>query len=305
MHGTVSIHEYEKDLVEFLEHKCSLQQDKNLHTTTEWPPPRTLCSSCGAELCRIYCSTCLEIQIPKDSWPRPLVRDLERGTPFRLPFKVDLILDDKRGASTGIQAAAICQIADSDGYNDSNHEIGTKEHSFRIFERDSDEKFSIPNLSQKDEHAFVLFPGPGSRPLSEILSKSTIDRLVVLDCKWTKSSVRLNPHIDRLPKVSLDIQPSQSYFWRWHAAGEGMVSTIEAIYYAARQVADALEEEWNSQEKNDLVHLLWLFGLQRDLIRQKYEAGEIRTRDERAVPFSPDAKEFQRKVRDRGTKRSD
>jgi ABC-type Zn2+ transport system substrate-binding protein/surface adhesin len=41
--------------------------------------------------------------------------------------------------------------------------------------------------------------------------------------------------------VHLEFPPHKSHFWRWHNRGDGMLSTIEAVYFAAREVSAALQ----------------------------------------------------------------
>jgi len=128
-----------------------------------------------------------------------------------------------------------------------------------------------------DEGTYVLFPQEGkSVPISSVAHK--IKRLIVLDIKWTRSynvrlfsadhhktaaaaaatttttvlagggekttttTARINPlsPLEDLPFVHLEFPPQKSHFWRWHNRGDGMLSTIEAIYFAAREVAVAL-----------------------------------------------------------------
>jgi DTW domain-containing protein YfiP len=116
-------------------------------------------------------------------------------------------------------------------------------------------------------------------------------RLVVLDCKWARRSIRLHPSIARLPRVHLDDPPAESYYWRWHNSGEGMLSTVEAVYYAAWQVGAELR--WQQDRLEDLAALFWLFRHQRDAIRNWYEHGDGRYHPA-PLPFTEAGKEFNR-----------
>jgi len=77
-----------------------------------------------------------------------------------------------------------------------------------------------------------------------------------------------------IPYTHADNPPKRSYYWRWHDSGEGSLSTIEAVYYAAWQVATATAAPATAVNTDDLVDMFWLFGLQREIIRSSYAARE-------------------------------
>eukprot|EP00592_Proboscia_alata_P011498 CAMPEP_0194387016 /NCGR_PEP_ID=MMETSP0174-20130528/89633_1 /TAXON_ID=216777 /ORGANISM="Proboscia alata, Strain PI-D3" /LENGTH=256 /DNA_ID=CAMNT_0039176731 /DNA_START=284 /DNA_END=1054 /DNA_ORIENTATION=+ len=155
---------------------------------------------------------------------------------------------------------------------------------------------------------YLLFPVKGeSVPLETVAHK--IHRLVALDCKWTQPGLNQSrASLSKLPKVHLTNPPSQSQFWRWHNAGDGMLSTIEAIFYASLEVKIAqiedekqstdmknLQEENCSLESQDLddkhnraitslLPILYLFGVQRAVAaRDAIKSG-------RKIPWSNEAK---------------
>jgi len=266
---TEMANEAERILVEYLE-TCST-------STKDWP--RVRCTICNASR-YFYCPDCCKILLPREIWPQPL-----RDGSFRVPFKVDFILDDRRTSSTGIQAATIIDTAS----------FADESRPYRIIDREADE---IANYEEEADGTYLLFPGPTSVPLSTLLSTSQVKTLVVLDCKWSRSSVRLHPSVAFLPKVHLDGSPKQSFYWRWHNAGEGMLSTVEAIYYAAWTVAES--QKWAIDERKQLVLLLWFFGLQREVIRRKYEKNAGLTLPPH-LPFTEDGKEYRRAMRRRPT----
>ena len=202
---------------------------------------------------------------------------------------------------------------------------------------EQEDKFDLS--ANEDDHmdgTYVLFPQEGkSVPISTVASK--IKRLVVLDIKWTRSyNVQLfsadhhkilvshpseagggksyNPlaPLKDLPFVHLEYPPENSHFWRWHNRGNGMLSTIEAIYFAAREVSVALQrrrdtgeaddddngcnarqkhslEEWN--DDRNFVDILWLFALQRSIIQERS------LQEGRPVAFSEEAKAMARALR--------
>ena len=159
----------------------------------------------------------------------------------------------------------------------------------------------IPNYSStKDDGTFLLFPGPTSQPFSSIVNSSgasRVTRLVVLDCKWSRSSIRFHPSIADLPRVHLDRIPKHSFYWRWHNAGDGMLSTIEAIYYSAWDVA-TVHPDLSKDDRAKLVTLLWLFGLQREVIKKRYKEGKVKCfKHEPYVPFLEASKELNRSLR--------
>ena len=193
-----------------------------------------------------------------------------------------------------------------------------------------------PATGNYDEGTYVLFPQEGkSVPISSVANK--IKRLVVLDIKWSRSyNVKLfsadhhkimvsspseggggkcyNPlaALKDLPFVHLEYPPQSSNFWRWHNRGAGMLSTIEAIYFAAREASVDLRQQRdigegeiegcgsNNQQQSDndefdegktFVDILWLFALQRSIIQKKsVEEG-------RPVAFSEEAKAMARALR--------
>ena len=101
------------------------------------------------------------------------------------------------------------------------------------------------------ETTYVLFPSSNSIPIGEVASK--IKKLIVIDCKWSTTGGMKGMDVlakvdggkysnfhERYQFVRLDSPPSHSLFWRWHHFdGHGMLSTIEAIYFAALEVHDA------------------------------------------------------------------
>lgn len=226
----------------------------------------------------MYCTDCYEILVPRDTWPA----NLRDGT-FRLPFDVDIILDDRRSSSTGIQAATMVRTAN-----------GPAKDSLRIFDIEQDAIPKYEEVSQ-EEGTFLLFPGGSSKPLTSVLKTTGIKKLVVLDCKWSKPSIRLNPSIASLPRVHLDCATSQSYYWRYHNAGEGMVCTIEALYYAAWQAAEI--QKWSLEEQKSLTSMMWIFGHQREAIRRRYALGGGARPLPPSLPFTEAGKEYQRKMR--------
>lgn len=262
----MSLGEAEQLLVKFLQ-TCS---------DFETAPPRVVCPSCQTSR-SIYCPTCYQVLIEKSKWP-------EGTQNLRLPFQLDILLDDRRTSATGIPVGSLLGCSPL-SRSDSD--------PVRIYDCDQ-ELHELP--SYNEPNTYLLFPGENSQPVSWVAQHAKIERVVVLDCRWNQTSIRLHPSVRDLPRIHLDSCPQHSYFWRWHNEGEGRVSTVEAIYFCAWDVASAVG--WNEEEKRNLVHLLWLFGIQREVIRRKYEQDGGTTLPEH-LPFTEAGKEFQREIRRR------
>jgi DTW domain-containing protein YfiP len=204
----------------------------------------------------LYCSDCFRLLMPSSDWPEALHTT-------KLPFNLHIILHDKRKAATGIHAVVLDQASP---------------YANQVTMVDIERDEVIPDYSTARQ-TYLLFPSEDSIPLSSV--KDDISTLVVLDCKWTRTSSREHPGIASLPKVHLSRPPTNSNYWRWHSAGPGMLCTIEAIYEAATELAAA----------NNYLHLLWLFGLQRSYIsRAMIKSGD-------ALPFTHHSKVDQQKLR--------
>eukprot|EP00562_Extubocellulus_spinifer_P035880 CAMPEP_0178679182 /NCGR_PEP_ID=MMETSP0699-20121125/51_1 /TAXON_ID=265572 /ORGANISM="Extubocellulus spinifer, Strain CCMP396" /LENGTH=344 /DNA_ID=CAMNT_0020323527 /DNA_START=82 /DNA_END=1117 /DNA_ORIENTATION=- len=215
----------------------------------------------------LYCPECCRLLIPT----------ADRPPPFSLPFNLDIILDDRRGSSTGLHAKSLVE-----SMNDT--EQTTMPYMQFI---DLDRGDGIPT-TYDTSNTFVLFPDKGSVPLASVANN--IVRLVVLDCKWTKSSSKDRPEVQKLQKVHLTSPPETSFFWRWHNAGSGMLSTIEAIYYASIEVAEH-KSTYPKENREGLINILWLFREQRASIQTSSE------RNRTIPPFNEAGKEQQRALR--------
>lgn len=221
--------------------------------------PRVKCCNSSRSL---YCPECCALLVETDRRPPPI----------SLPCKLDIVLDEKnRAKSTGVHAK--CLIDAQEGLATCNNECS-------LFDIERGDVLPDYNVSDSDG-TYILFPVPGeSVPLASVAGN--IDRLVVLDCKWTKSSCKDRPELRNLPKVHLTEPPEQSYFWRWHNSGPGMISTIEAIYSASLEIAEH-KQSIAKDERGNLIHLLYLFAEQRMSIQRSCEkSGEKRLFQKRA-----------------------
>jgi hypothetical protein len=244
------------------------------HPSDTWPR-RTFCCESSRSL---YCPECSTVCIPEEAFPLPL----QEGN-LRFPFDIDVILDvkERKTSATGIQLVSFANALE---YRREKLGMGKSETSVVLYDL---EKTSFPEYSPEEEGVYVLFPTEDSVPISSV----SPSKLVVLDIKWNKQdSVKNNPKIAHLPKVHLDSPPAQSHFWRWHNEGRGMLSTIEAVYFAAMEVTRD-DNSWSQEARDDLVHMLWLFALQHSIIHARNEM------EKRVLPFTEEGKETQRVLR--------
>lgn len=314
----------------------------------------------------LYCPECCQVKIPRQEWPTT-IQDGTLKLPFSLD--IILGVKERRASSTGIQIKTIANMmiamTDERRHGVSDDGLLSSRCSFRTAEDvGSDEQSgcrspswwqqthlydlnrdSIPeygtNPHGDEVSTFVLFPLKGrSVPLSAVAHK--IKRLVVLDCKWSASGsvkgLSLSCHktsrsrclsLQRLPFVHLSHPPKHSLFWRWHHLGDGMLSTIEAVYFAALEVDATCESSSNEQrrtnkaevrtDREQMIDLMWLFALQRSVIQQRHlktqepkvqclkslvdkesnNTDSIPDPAPRPMPYSPEGKLLQQSIRRR------
>jgi len=160
-------------------------------------------------------------------------------------------------------------------------------------------------------------------------------RLIVLDCRWNQYKRVLAMLPNDLQQVHLDNPPQESFYWRWHNAGTGCLSSAEAVFWAAWQLQqhdEASNQHHHHQSGNNpnnsvetigastsdvssaaaaaspiikkeeeyspLLDLLWIFAVQRALIQKRFR----QEKEERTIPhlpFSDQAKEHARELRRR------
>ncbi|KAL7567594.1 hypothetical protein ACA910_017009 [Epithemia clementina (nom. ined.)] len=266
----------------------------------EWP--RTMCSKCVTSR-HVYCHDCALLVIPEEDWP-----DSVRNHTLQtcLPFQLDILLDDRRSASSGVQMAALFHHAAAEPADDAtNSQHQQPSPVVRFVELDRGQ--SIPDYGEDEDSikTVLLYPGPGSIPLSSLLEGKAADttlRLVALDCKW-RNSVRRAEKLSSLTMVHLDNPPSQSHYWRWHNAGPGCLSTAEAVFWAAWQLVsgDGMSAASNCSSRREdneqrLLDIMWLFAVQRSIILRRFHA-EVRERVIPHLPFTDEAKEIARGYR--------
>jgi hypothetical protein len=214
-----------KDYLDYFSTPEALEKRK------EWP--RVEC--CGTSR-SLYCSECYNLLIPPGEWLAI------SATIRKLPFRLHIILHDRRNVATGLHA----KVLDENLHGDAKAIPSKPRNDVHVFDLERLD----PLPANYPEHTYLLFPSEDSIPLESV--RHQVKTLVVLDCKWTKSSSRNDPRLGKLPRVHLTNPSTASYYWRWHSAGPGCLSTMEAIYEALCEVEP--EINW--------LPWLWLFALQ-------------------------------------------
>ena len=249
--------------------------EKYLSETSEtaqvWP--RVFCCESSRSF---YCPICCRILIPRDDWPATI-----REGKLQLPFDIDIILDakERRTSSTGIMLVSMFSAIESSARL---HGVGNDDtpSSVRLYDL---EKESIPDYEPSEQGVYVLFPDKESVPVSSV----EVRKLIVLDMKWSKQTLKMDPSINTLPKVHLESPPSKSRYWRWHNSGKGMLSSIEAVFFAAMEAAS----NWPEERRDSILDIMWLFALQYAVIQHRSSL------EDRAAPSSDLAKEVARELR--------
>jgi len=264
----------ESDRADEVDRRVHSYLNKILNDTHAKSFERVICCNSSRSL---YCEECCRLLVPDDSIPNSIrlrkrnnidmeLTSSEEGRPLTIPFNLHVYLNDRRKSATGLHAVALLL----NGIDGNNFE------SVKLFDSKRDDD-NIPSYLN-DSSTYLLFPSPESVSLESVASK--VQTLVVLDCKWTNSNF-IRQHeglssLQSLQKVHLSSPPKQSYYWRWHNEGQGMLSTIEAIYTAAFEVSQSrhkrrLEAGTITQsdsndivtDEDNLIDLLWLFAHQR------------------------------------------
>ncbi|CAJ1932928.1 unnamed protein product [Cylindrotheca closterium] len=213
---------------------------------------------------------------------------------MKFPFHIDIVLGKKerKTCATGVQVAAIAgaleSVQDSRAGPALTGANPLESNSMETVKLFSFEDNNIPTYDPESfPNTYVLFPEEGS---ASITSVGQIDRLIVLDIKWSKQSGSTDSRFRSFPRVHLDSPPDRSHFWRWHSEGAGMLSTIEAIYFAAMETTLG-RKDWNLSDRRRLINIMWLFATQYAIVKRKSEI------EDRTVPFSEDAKLERRLLR--------
>jgi hypothetical protein len=220
----------DQDVTRFLD--CFLSEE-GVALRKKWP--RVTC--CGSSR-SLYCHECLRLLVPKEDWPKPLL-DGSLKLPFELHVVLDdhrakatglhpvILLGNKnqprseardnplspKSAIKNPLSPPLESVKEIEGEISSMHirsVNGGSEHTqlgqhsvseqVKVIELERGEPFPLYDDDKKST-TFVLFPSPGeSVPLSSVASR--LSRLIVLDCRWSKSSSRKIEELKKLQKVS-------------------------------------------------------------------------------------------------------
>ncbi|KAJ0392373.1 hypothetical protein P43SY_011877 [Pythium insidiosum] len=157
------------------------------------------------------------------------------------------------------------------------------------------------SLDYDRDRVLVVYPTNHSETMPEMTAEdlSKVNTLVFIDCPWQKAPVILqDPKLEGLRCVKLATPPAQSKFWRYHQAGAGCVSTIEAIQLMLEDYTKAMNAASlplrAGSESTDLSDLLFFFKLLYSHIAETYEKDP---RQNRKPPMDEHEKERQRMLR--------
>ncbi|CAI5705382.1 unnamed protein product [Peronospora effusa] len=242
---------------------------------------RLPCTSCHRSY-KFYCPKCnIPLGVPKNVTVPSL----------KLPLRIDIWFQDKIKKSTAPHAKVLApqdvEIIPYPLVNDSTNLI----------------KYTRNN-------AVVVYPSFEAETMDEISSNElrNLRTLIFIDCPWQKASVIIkDPTLANLRHVKLAHPPKESNFWRYHKAGAGCVSTIEAIQLMLEEYTAAAEKAAitlpKGSETTQLSDLLFFFKLQFSRIVEHFEN---EADPEKKPPMDADEKERRRVMysqKEKGKKR--
>ena len=167
------------------------------------PPPtagwkRAACPGCKKK-CMFYCPFCCIVVGRPESAVVPAPR---------LPISFDIIFKDQQAKSTGIHAKVLCP-----------DDVRVVNFPDELPDYDPDTTV----IGYPSEQALTLW----DMAPSEL---ATVRRVLLIDSAWKKSrGIVQHPKLRQLRHVKLHAPPRESRFWRYHGAGDGCVSTVEAL----------------------------------------------------------------------------
>lgn len=114
----------------------------------------------------------------------------------------------------------------------------------------------------------LLYPCDDAQPIN-VVDPASYDALVVIEATWQQSRAMVNT----LRRTHAAIRPVtlsariETKFWRHQDVGPHCLATIEAIYYALRDIG-----EKKDMRTSRLDDLLWFYSYQFHLIQQFYRS---------------------------------
>ncbi|TMW66399.1 hypothetical protein Poli38472_004164 [Pythium oligandrum] len=238
--------------------------------STEWT--RALCATCEHNY-KFYCpKCCVPVGVPENATVPSLV----------LPLQVHIWFQDKLKKSTAPHAKV----------------LAPQDVEIVNYPLDDDRQ---KELQYDRESVVVVYPTNYSETMPEMTPTdlAKVKTLVFIDCPWQKAPVILqDPKLENLRCVKLAVPPSESKFWRYHQAGAGCVSTIEAIQLMLEDYTKAMKQAGlplrAGSEDTDVSELLFFFHLLYSHIADRYEKDPKQLRK---PPMDENEKERQRQLR--------
>uniref|UniRef100_A0AC35TV91 tRNA-uridine aminocarboxypropyltransferase n=1 Tax=Rhabditophanes sp. KR3021 TaxID=114890 RepID=A0AC35TV91_9BILA len=219
---------------------------------------KIVCSGCNKK--RLYfCYDC-----------HGYVGDVERMVPkVQLPVKVDIIKHprERNGKSTAIHCKL---LAGGDT---------------RIFE-----PLHCPDYNEELKNGgniVIVFPSKRAIPINEYVEKhGKIDKLVFLDSTWLQvGSLRNIKQLNKVPHVSMK-QYKTDYWRSQHNYSDEFLATIEAIYYANKEVWQA--QHIDQTYEGHLDDLLFWFYYFRSMVDDSfYPENRKKPNDKKMIDGEP------------------
>ena len=224
----------------------------------EWE--RRLCPECNASS-MFYCARCLIPVGLKDT------SSLKIPT-ITLPLPMDILFRDELKKSTAVQAAILAP----------NH------INLIPYPGPLPEYYNI-------EDTVIIYPSNDSVSLFELPNLEKIKRVVFIDTPWQRAPFIVKDRFPGFTCVKLAAPPKHSNFWRYHNAGTGCVSTIEAIHLVALEYLQAFNGIITETEREHVGQMLFFFNLISNQIKKKVDVNV------RPLPMDEGAKAIQRNRR--------
>ncbi|DAZ97035.1 TPA: hypothetical protein N0F65_012904 [Lagenidium giganteum] len=202
---------------------------------------------------------------------------------MKLPLNVHVYFQDKIRKSTAPHAKV----------------LAPQDTEVIMFPPEDPEKQPLPTYSAED--TFVVYPTNQSEtlPTMAVDDLKKMKTLVFIDCPWQKApAIMSDASLAHLRCVKLAKPPAESKFWRYHQAGAGCVSTIEAIQLMLQEYVEAMKQHElplrEGAEETNLDDLLFFFHLLYSTITERYESDPKMFRK---PPMDEAEKERQRELR--------
>uniref|UniRef100_K3WYM5 tRNA-uridine aminocarboxypropyltransferase 1 n=1 Tax=Globisporangium ultimum (strain ATCC 200006 / CBS 805.95 / DAOM BR144) TaxID=431595 RepID=K3WYM5_GLOUD len=233
---------------------------------------RVPCPSCNRSY-KFYCpECCITIGKPEDVAVPSLT----------LPLQVHIWFQDKKKKSTAPHAKVLApQSVDIIQYP-----LDKEGETLAVYTR---------------EDTVVVYPTYESETLADLTPEDLqqVKTLVFIDCPWQKAPAILHdPALVNLRCVKLAKPPLESKFWRYHKAGKGCVSTIEAIQLMLEEYVDVMVNAKGTlregSENTKMSDLLFFFELLYCQISERFEVDPGR---KKRPPMDEEEKERQRLMR--------